>query len=216
LENWREQAAILVERNIAPQGIANKNILGALKAIPRHLFIPPDLRTYSYEDIPLPIGEEQTISQPFIVAKMTDLLGLQKGDNVLEIGTGSGYQSALLAEMGMKVTTIERIEALALKSREVFRQLSYNNIVSIIGDGRKGFPDNAPYQGIIVTAEATKIEDAWLDQLADRGKLVLPLSTENGLCRLCVRQKKVEEKAGYIDTWYDYCRFVPILPGVKK
>ncbi|NLM21257.1 MAG: protein-L-isoaspartate(D-aspartate) O-methyltransferase [Peptococcaceae bacterium] len=216
MDNWREQAVALVERSIAPQGIANKNILEAMKAIPRHLFIPPELRAYSYEDIPLPIGEEQTISQPFIVAKMTDLLALEQGDKVLEIGTGSGYQSALLAEMGMKVTTIERIELLALKSREVFRQLSYNNIVSIIGDGREGYSDNAPYQGIIVTAEASKIEDAWLDQLVGRGKLVLPLSTGNGLCRLCVRQKKADENAGYIDTWYDYCRFVPILPGVKK
>lgn len=216
MDNWQELAEFLIEKRVAPQGITDRRILEAMKAIPRHYFIPPGLQKYSYEDIPLAIGEEQTISQPFIVAKMTELLALKEGDKVLEIGTGSGYQAAILAEMGMQVTTVERIETLALRAREVLRQLSYN-ILSIIGDGRNGYPDNSPYQGIIVTAGAPKIEEAWLDQLADQGRLVVPLNTEIGICRLCVIQKKMAgEKITYQKTWHDYCRFVPLLPGVKN
>ncbi len=113
MEDWRFLAEMLVDQYVEPQGISDSSILEAMKRIPRHLFVPENYREYAYDDSPLPIGEEQTISQPFIVARMTDLLELKKGDKVLEIGTGSGYQAALLAEMGMQVTTIERIEKLA-------------------------------------------------------------------------------------------------------
>ncbi|WP_368293518.1 protein-L-isoaspartate(D-aspartate) O-methyltransferase [Dehalobacter sp. TBBPA1] len=214
MQNWQEKAAILVDEYVAPQGVHGKRILDAIKKIPRHLFIPEDLWSYSYDDEPLPIGEKQTISQPFIVAKMTELLALEPGDKVLEIGTGSGYQSALLAEMGMSVTTIERIEALALKVRILFEQLNYP-ICSIIADGRNGYEPNAPYRGIIVTAAAPVIEPCWLEQLDVGGRIVVPLEAGEGLAcqRLLVRQKTSTNLEGYIDSWDDYCRFVPLLSG---
>ncbi len=215
LDDWRQSAELLVEEYVAPQGVNDRRIVEAMKKIPRHWFIPEIYREYAYLDEPLPIGEEQTISQPFIVAKMTELLNLDDGDHVLEIGTGSGYQAALLAAMGMKVTTIERIEELALNAREVFQKLNYN-INSIIGDGREGFPSDAPYQGIIVTAGAPKIEDAWLTQLAEGGKIVVPLSVQESLYCLLVREKVGTEKDGFRDTWFDYCRFVPLLQGIKS
>ncbi len=205
----------MVEGHVAPQGIINLRILDAMKRVPRHLFVPEQFREYSYLDLPLSIGEEQTISQPFMVARMTELLSLAKGDKMLEIGTGSGYQAALLAEMGMLVTTIERIEELAERARKVFQNLSYD-IHGIIGDGREGYHQNAPYRGIIVTAGTERIEDSWLSQLAEGGKIVAPLMAEEEVYRLLVRQKESKSEDGYTDTWYDYCRFVPLLNGVKK
>lgn len=214
MEDWREQAQVLVDRVISPQGITDSRILEAMKRVPRHLFIPAELQSYSYMDSPLSIGEEQTISQPFMVAKMTHLLSLEPGNKVLEIGTGSGYQAAILAEMGMKVTTIERIEELARRAGKVFGKLSYD-IHSIIGDGREGFSQDAPYQGVIVTAGTVKMEDSWLDQLVEGGRIVAPLAVEEEIYRLLVRHKKSHMEAGYLDTWYDYCRFVPLLPGLR-
>lgn len=215
MDNWRELAAILVEGYVAPQGINNRRILDAMQSIPRHLFVPEQFQEYSYLDLPLSIGEDQTISQPFMVAKMTELLALEKKDKVLEIGTGSGYQAALLAEMGMQVTTLERIEELAERARKVFQNLSYD-IQSIIGDGREGYLQNAPYQGIIVTAGTETIEDSWLSQLVPGGRIVVPLRAEEGLHRLLVRQKEFKPQNAYTDSWYDYCRFVPLLTGIKR
>jgi protein-L-isoaspartate(D-aspartate) O-methyltransferase len=215
LDNWQKLAEELVEVFVAPQGVADPKVLEALKRVPRHLFVPEEMRAYSYYDSPLAIGEGQTISQPFMVARMTELLSLEAGDKVLEIGTGSGYQAAVLAEIGMRVTTLERIEKLALKTQALFEELDYN-ITSILGDGREGYPGNAPYRGIIVTAGAQEIAPAWLSQLSEGGRIVVPLAVQEGLYRLLVRQKDTALKAGYLDTWYDYCRFVPLLPGVKK
>jgi len=215
LQDWRFLAEMLVDQYVEPQGISDSSILEAMKRIPRHLFVPENYREYAYDDSPLPIGEEQTISQPFIVARMTDLLELKKGDKVLEIGTGSGYQAALLAEMGMQVTTIERIEKLARQARKIFQELSYP-IRSIIGDGREGYPQDAPYKGIIVTAGAPKIEEAWAKQLEIGGKIVVPLSTQEGVYCLLVREKTGDQKTMFTDTWYDYCKFVPLLKGIKK
>ncbi|NLI93884.1 MAG: protein-L-isoaspartate O-methyltransferase [Peptococcaceae bacterium] len=198
MDHWEDLAEILVEEYVAPQGIHDTRILEAMKKIPRHLFIPEEYQEWGYIDSPLPIGEDQTISQPFMVAKMTELLELRNQDKVLEVGTGSGYQSALLAEMGMKVTTIERIEELAEKANEVFQRLSYK-IQSIKGDGREGYPPNA--------------QDSWLTQLEEGGRIVVPLNTQEGVCCLLVRKKTSQ---GHQDTWYDYCRFVPLLAGVKK
>ncbi|RNC28662.1 MAG: Protein-L-isoaspartate O-methyltransferase [Candidatus Dichloromethanomonas elyunquensis] len=215
MDQWEDMAQILVEKYVAPQGIHDVRVLEAMKKIPRHLFIPEAYREYSYMDSPLPVGEEQTISQPFMAAKMTELLALKEGNKVLEVGTGSGYQAALLAEMGVKVTTIERIQHLAEKARKVFRRLSYP-IESIIGDGREGYVPNAPYDRIIVTAGAPRMEDSWLIQLAEGGRIVVPLSTQEGVYCLLVRKKTRETVPVFEDTWYDYCRFVPLLSGVKK
>ncbi|HHV65579.1 MAG TPA: protein-L-isoaspartate(D-aspartate) O-methyltransferase [Peptococcaceae bacterium] len=215
MNNWRELATKLVEEHIAPQGVRDPQILEAVKRVPRHLFVPEEMRRYSYYDSPLAIGEGQTISQPYMVARMTELLALKAGDKVLEIGTGSGYQAAVLAEMGMKVTTLERIEKLALKAKDLLQKLDYD-VTCIVGDGREGYPENAPYRGVIVTAGAQEIAEAWLDQLDEGGRIVVPLIVQEGLYRLLVRQKDSSLKKGYLDTWDDYCRFVPLLPGVKK
>lgn len=213
--DWEVLAKRLVEEYVGPQGISDPLILEAMKRVPRHLFIPEEYREYGYIDAPLPIGEEQTISQPFIVAKMTELLTLEKGNCVLEVGTGSGYQAALLAEMGMEVTTIERIEQLVEKAKSVFLKLCYD-IHSILGDGREGYSPGAPYHGIIVTAGAPQVEEAWFFQLCEGGKIVVPLVADQGVYCLLLRKKSNKEEAGYTDTYYDYCRFVPLLSGVKK
>ena len=212
LDKWRILAQELAEKIIAPQGIKDKRILEAIAKIPRHFFVPQELEGYAYNDDPLPIGGGQTISQPFIVARMTELLNLKKGDKVLEIGTGSGYQAAVLHEMGMKVTTIERIEELAVRARKVFEKLSYD-IHSVVDDGRQGYSPDAPYNAVIVTAGAPEVEEPWLFQLAEGGRVVVPLYIKDGVECLLVRQKSGQT---YEDTWYDYCRFVPLLEGVIK
>ena len=171
MESWKLSAKKLAHKYIAPQGIKDKRILEAIARIPRHLFLPEQFEEYAYQDSPLPIGEGQTISQPFIVARMTELMDLKDGDKVLEIGTGSGYQASVLVEMGMKVTTIERIEELAVRARAVFQSLSYD-IHSVISDGREGYPPDAPYNAVIVTAGAPEVEETWLTQLVDGGKIV--------------------------------------------
>lgn len=212
LKKWKSLAKELVEKAVAPQGIKDKRILEAIARIPRHLFVPQELEGYAYNDAPLPIGGGQTISQPFIVARMTELLDLKNGDKVLEIGTGSGYQAAVLYEMGMKVTTIERIEELTVRARKVFETLSYD-INSVVSDGREGYPPDAPYNAVIVTAGAPEVEEGWLFQLVEGGKLVVPLYIKEGVECLLVRQKRDHT---YEDTWYEYCRFVPLLSGVIK
>lgn len=213
MENWEVRARELVNKRVAPQGINDRRILEAMARIPRHRFLPAEFAEYAYDDIPLPIGEGQTISQPFIVARMTELLELEENSKVLEVGTGSGYQAALLAEMGMRVTTVERIERLSERAQEVFRSCSYS-IRSIIGDGRNGYPPDAPYDGVIVTAGASEVEEAWFAQLTEGGRIVVPLKVQSGMECLLVRRKN--NKTEYNDTWYDYCRFVPLLPGIQK
>ncbi|KUO60496.1 MAG: protein-L-isoaspartate O-methyltransferase [Gracilibacter sp. BRH_c7a] len=212
MEKWEVLAEELVDKSLEPEGIKDTRILQAISKIPRHLFVPQDLEGYAYNDSPLPIGGGQTISQPFIVARMTELMDLKDGDKVLEIGTGSGYQAAVLHVMGMKVTTIERIEDLAVQARKIFKRLSYD-IHSIIDDGREGYLSDAPYNAVIVTAGALEVEGSWLSQVVDGGKIVVPLYIKEGVECLLVRQKRGQT---YEDTWYDYCRFVPLLPGVIK
>lgn len=211
MDNWTEMVEALIDRHVAPQGVQNAAVLAAMKKIPRHLFIPQQYREYAYEDRPIPIGAKQTISQPFIVAKMTDMLDLKEGDKVLEIGTGSGYQAAVLAQMGMRVTTVERIEQLAVTARKVFAELGLD-IDSIVGDGREGYAQHAPYRGVIVTAGALQVEDSWLEQLEAGGRIVVPVVVRDGLERLLIRHKVARNR--FDDKWYDYCHFVPLLPGI--
>lgn len=213
MENWHDLAEELAAKAIYYQGINDEAVLNAIKKVPRHLFVPKEYQESAYYDAPLPIGDEQTISQPSMVARMTALLQVKKGDRVLEIGTGSGYQAAVLARMGVRVTTIERIEILAEKAKNILDTLGCK-VECLIGDGRLGYPQNAPYQGIIVTAGAQKVENSWLEQLAEGGRLVVPLVVKESIECLLVRKKQPEGK--YDDTWYDYCRFVPLLKGVKK
>ncbi|MGQ9707047.1 MAG: protein-L-isoaspartate(D-aspartate) O-methyltransferase [bacterium] len=165
----------MVEHQIKARGIKDENVLKAMLKVPREEFVPESLKPRAYDDCPLPIGEGQTISQPYIVALMTELLKVSKGDKVLEIGTGSGYQAVILAEMGCDVYTIEIIESLSLNAQEVIKKLGYTNIHFKIGDGFVGWEDFAPYDAVIVTCAPDEIPKPLIDQLKEGGRLVIPV-----------------------------------------
>jgi protein-L-isoaspartate(D-aspartate) O-methyltransferase len=200
----------MVEEQIVGRDVKDTRVLDAMISVPRHLFVPKEYTESAYIDRPLPIGERQTISQPYMVAKMTELLSTEPGMKVLEVGTGSGYQSAILATMGLRVWSVERIESLAGQAQERLRSLHFD--VSVVhGDGRNGYPSEAPYDRIIVTAASSRVEPPWDRQLLPNGRLVVPLSVMTGGQRLLVRENL---ERGFRNTWYDYCRFVPLLMGI--
>ena len=165
----------MVERQILSRGIHSPAVLEAMRKVPRHLFVGRDFEENAYEDHPLPIGEEQTISQPYMVALMTDLLDLVKDSKVLEIGTGSGYQTAVLAELAEQIYTVERLVPLVEAAQNIFQQLNYDNIQVLCADGTLGWSEHAPYDRIIVTAGAPVVPEALIEQLAENGKLVIPV-----------------------------------------
>ncbi len=165
----------MVKNQIEMRGIKDKRVLRAMMRVPRHLFVPEEYRKRAYEDHPLPIGEGQTISQPYIVALMTSLLELKGDEKVLEIGTGSGYQAAILAELAGEVYSVERIPSLAIKAAETLEKLGYKNVHIKVGDGTLGWEENAPYDAIIVTAAAPKVPSSLIKQLKVGGRLVIPI-----------------------------------------
>jgi protein-L-isoaspartate(D-aspartate) O-methyltransferase len=165
----------MVEEQIKPRDVHDPRVIDAMLAIPRHLFIPKEYRNLAYSDGPLPIGEGQTISQPYIVALMTQLLQLRGDETVLEVGTGSGYQAAILGILANTVHTIEQYRPLAKSAIQVLKQLELDNVHVHIGDGSIGLVDFAPYQAIMVTAAAPKVPQALLDQLDEGGRLVIPV-----------------------------------------
>ncbi len=167
----------MVEEQLIPRGISDPATLAAMRSVPRHLFVEDAMQARAYGDHPLPIGSGQTISQPYIVALMTQALQLKGHERVLEIGTGSGYQAAVLSRLCERVYTIERIDALLRQARKVFDRLRYYNIVSRIDDGTTGWPDQAPFDGIVVTAGGPKIPEPLLDQLAPGGRMVIPVGS---------------------------------------
>ena len=174
-DRFAEQRRNMVEEQIRLRGVADPAVLAAMEKVPRHLFVPPPQRPAAYADAPLPIGHGQTISQPYIVARMTELLGVRRGDKVLEIGNGSGYQAAVLAEMGVRVYTIEIVEPLGREARETLARLGYRSVEVRVGDGYKGWPGEAPFDAIIVTAAPPKIPQPLLDQVKTGGRIVLPV-----------------------------------------
>ncbi|MBL3592022.1 MAG: protein-L-isoaspartate(D-aspartate) O-methyltransferase [Synergistaceae bacterium] len=212
MTDWRARARAMVRRQILGRDIPAGIVTEAMADLPRHRFVPVELEAHAWEDGPLPIGRGQTISQPYMVARMTWLLGVGPGDAVLEIGTGSGYQAALLARMGCSVVSVERIAALARQARSVLTDLGLA-VTVVVGDGREGYAPSAPYRGIIVTAGAEELAPAWSDQLDRGGRLVVPLRVGPGTERLLVRART---EGGFVDAWEDYCRFVPVLPGVDE
>lgn len=165
----------MVEQQIIARGISDPLVIKAMKKVPRHLFVDEGLRYRAYDDYPLPISYGQTISQPYIVALMTEALKLKGKEKVLEIGTGSGYQSAVLAEIVDTVYSVERIPGLAKKSRELLDTLGYHNVIIKVGDGTYGWKDKAPFDGILVTAAAPSIPEPLLEQLKDGGRLIIPV-----------------------------------------
>jgi len=192
------------------QGINNERVLAQIGAIPRHIFIDEALSHRAYEDTALPIGHGQTISQPFVVALMTQLLLEVTNQRVLEIGTGCGYQTAVLSRLFRKVFTIERIAALAPKAQNRFKALDLRNVISCVGDGYEGWEVHAPFDAIIVTAAPVSVPPKLLEQLAEGGRMVVPVGGE-GVQELRVIDRTAD---GFTESVHDYVRFVPLKSGV--
>ncbi|MDZ7582620.1 MAG: protein-L-isoaspartate(D-aspartate) O-methyltransferase [Deltaproteobacteria bacterium] len=203
-ERQREE---MVRRQIETRGIADQRVLAAMRKVPRHLFVSEALRDQAYGDFPLPIGDQQTISQPFIVAEMTQALQLSEKDRVLEIGTGSGYQAAILAEIAYRVYTIERIHSLLIKARRLFDQLRYHNIITRFGDGSIGWLEESPYDAIIVTAGAPHIPDSLIGQLAENGRMVVPVGDQHSQELI----KIFKDREGIHRSNLGGCRFVKLM-----
>ena len=205
-DRYSGQREKMVEKQITARGVTDYSTLRAMKKVPRHLFVPEEYRDEAYGDFPLPIGRGQTISQPYIVAYMTEAVKPSSKSRVLEIGTGSGYQAAVLAEIVDSVFTIEIVEELAEESSQRLRQLGYSNIVVRAADGYNGWKEKAPFDIIIVTAAAVEIPQPLIDQLADNGRLVIPVGSQGEVQELLLltrKNGKIEKKT------LTLVRFVP-------
>jgi len=178
VNEWKHERERMIKEQIVARGVEDIRVIQAMKKVPRHLFIENTYYHQAYNDYPLPIGQNQTISQPYMVASMTELLELKGDERVLEIGTGSGYQTAILALLCSKVYSVERISELTRKARLTLKQLGFSNINLIVRDGTLGWPEFAPYNGIIVTAGAPEIPNALIEQLANNGRMVIPVGNE--------------------------------------
>ena len=198
----------MVKRQIIGRGVNDPDVIRAMKEVPRHLFVPQKNRAFSYADHPLPIGEGQTISQPYIVAFMTEALKLKPGERVLEIGTGSGYQAAVLAELINEVFSVEIIETLGIRAQKTLGALGYKNIHIKIGDGHKGWPQKAPFDAIIVTCAPEQIPRALVEQLKEGGRMIIPVG-RNGAVQKLVRAVKREGRLKTEDVML--VRFVPMV-----
>jgi protein-L-isoaspartate(D-aspartate) O-methyltransferase len=198
----------MVESQIAQRGIKDKSVLDAMRKVPRHLLVPEKVRSYAYDDMPIPIGEGQTISQPYIVALMTELIKPNKDMKVLEIGTGSGYQAAVLAEIVREVYTIEIFESLGIRAERDLKALGYNNIHVRVGDGYKGWPEQAPFDAIIVTAAPEEIPQPLIDQLAEGGRMIIPVGEVGKVQQLILGEKS---KGKFKTRFVSSVRFVPFL-----
>lgn len=197
----------MVKRQIEARNISDPKVLAAMRRVPRHLFVSEALRHKAYEDYPLPIGEQQTISQPFIVAEMTQALEITSDDRVLEIGTGSGYQAAVLAEIAYRVYTVERLYSLYRRARKLFDELKYHNIVTRYADGTMGWKEESPFDAIIVTAGAPRIPNVLLAQLAVGGRMVLPVGNQYTQDLV----KVIKDEKGWHQVSLGGCRFVKLI-----
>jgi len=187
---FASKRAAMVEQQVAARGVRDPVVLDALRAVPRHLFVPPELRGEAYSDFPLPIGEGQTISQPYVVAVMTESVALGKKDKVLEVGTGSGYQAAVLSRLAATVYSIEINANLARRAADTLKSLGYTNVHVRSGDGFFGWREEAPFQAIIVTCAVGRVPPRLLEQLAEGGRLVLPLGDSQSYQTLTLITKK--------------------------
>jgi len=193
----QDERDAMVRWQIARRGVSDRAVLAAMRAVPRHEFVPPHLRSRAYDDCPLPIGHGQTISQPYIVAYMTEVLHLRPGEKVLEIGTGSGYQAAVLSELTPKVYTVEIIRPLAQEAAARLERLGYKTIKCRVGDGYYGWPEHAPYDAIIVTCAAGSVPPPLLKQLKPGGRMVIPVGPPGQVQQLVLVRK---DKAGRITS----------------
>jgi len=207
IDSFAEARHDMVERQIRRRGVTDGGVLEAMERVERHRFVPLDHRRLAYEDSALPIGLGQSISQPYMVAAMTQALDLQPGSRVLEVGSGSGYQTAVLAELADRVYTIERLAQLSYDAQTVLASLSYTNLVFRIGDGSKGWPEEAPFDGIIVTAAAADVPPALLHQLGDGASLVIPVGGPPDQDLYQIRREGDTFQQHFITR----CRFVPLI-----
>ena len=201
----------MVDEQLRGRDIADERVLAAMERVPRELFVPPELQSRSYTDAALPIGAGQTISQPYMVARICEELGLDGDERVLDVGTGSGYQAAVLAEMVSKVYSIELIEPLGREAAERLNAMGYRNIEVRIGDGYRGWPDKAPFDGIVVAAAAPQVPAALVEQLKPGGRMVIPVGASGDIQFLKVIVKRAD--GGYDEKQVLPVRFVPLVPG---
>jgi protein-L-isoaspartate(D-aspartate) O-methyltransferase len=206
-QDYEAERRNMVDQQILNRGIRNPRVLDAMRTVQRHRFVPEEYRHMAYSDRPLPIGHEQTISQPYIVALMTDYLNLKEGEKVLEIGTGSGYQAAVLAELVDQVYSVEIVRELAQQARTTLSDLGYDNVHIHTGDGYKGWPENAPYDAIIVTASPTDVPPSLKEQLAEGGRMVIPVG--GPVFQKLVLLRKIDGKVRQTDV--TSVRFVPMV-----
>ena len=210
-EDWSVLREKMVKQQIEARGVKDAAVLDSMRTVPRHLFVPDDFKDASYRDSPLPIGENQTISQPYIVALMTELLEVKRGAKVLEIGTGSGYQAAVLAEMGVEVFSIEIRQGLCDSAKATLMELGYTSAHLRCGDGYSGWPDDAPFDGIIVTAAPARIPDPLLEQLVDGAKMVIPVGEFYQELKVITRVGDDFEERSVIPV-----RFVPMTGEIDR
>lgn len=206
-DQFREVRQLMVETQIKRRGVRDPRVLAAMGKIPRHLFVPMPLWEQAYSDYPLPIGENQTISQPYIVALMTDTLELTGSEKVLELGTGSGYQAAILAELAAQVFTIERLPSLARAAEHVLKDLGYTNVQVRVSDGTLGWVEEAPFEGILVTAGSPQVPPPLVEQLAMGGRLVIPVG--DSYTQTLTRVRRTPEGLKY--EYLGGCRFVKLI-----
>jgi len=204
---YRHERLLMAERQLRARGIRDERVLDAMARVPRHEFVRPENRDEAYEDHPLPIGEGQTISQPFVVAAMLEVLALRSEDVVLEVGTGSGYETAVLAELTRTVYSIERVASLAERARTVLAHLGYANVAVVSGDGSRGLPDAAPFDAIVVSAAAPQVPESLIGQLRDGGRLVIPVGSSYAQELQLVR--KIGDSS--ITLHLEGVRFVPLI-----
>jgi protein-L-isoaspartate(D-aspartate) O-methyltransferase len=203
---FAERRDEMVAVQIESRGIKDARVLAAMRRVPRHLFVPPEFRGRAYDDEPLPIGDGQTISQPYIVAYMTEALSLQGQESVLEIGTGSGYQTAVLAELAREIHTVELVAGLSLRAQSLLEELGYANIRFRVGDGTFGWAEHSPYDAIIVTAAAPTMPAPLEVQLGDGGRMIIPVGSGFQELVLVRREKSGFSRAGLLPV-----RFVPLI-----